>query len=87
MSYSFYFRAPKRGTYAGNDFEVLQFTFIYTLYSNRENEPPNQEVARRLLKEVQEVEHVKNDSLCTERRIFGMFPFGIDCFNWSGPLN
>lgn len=36
----------------------------------KENEPPNQEVARRLLKEVQEVEHVKNDSLFTERRIF-----------------
>lgn len=42
---------------------------------------------KKLPEEVQEVEHVKNDSLCTERRIFGMFPFGIDCFNWSGPLN
>ena len=69
------------------DKKWLQFTFIYTLYANKENEPPNQEVARKLLKEVQEVEHIKNDTLCIEERIFGMFPLGIDCFNWSGALS
>ena len=41
----------------------------------------------KLLKEVQEVEHITNDTLCIEERIFGMFPLGIDCFNWSGALS
>ena len=66
---------------------MVAIYFHIHIYINRENEPPNQEVPRKLLKEVQEVEHIKNDTLCIERRIFGMFPFGIDCFNWSGALS
>ena len=37
----------------------------------RENEAPNQEISATLLKEIQEIEQIKNDSLCTERRVLG----------------
>ena len=43
------------------------------LISHRENEPPNQAVLATMLKEVKEIEQIQNDSLCTERRILGMF--------------
>jgi len=43
------------------------------LISHRENEPPNQAVLATILKEVKEIEQIQNDSLCTERRIIGMF--------------
>ena len=48
---------------------------MYLFYFNRENEPPNKEISTQLLKEVQEVEQIKIDSLCTERRILGMLLF------------
>ncbi|XP_068714058.1 uncharacterized protein [Montipora foliosa] len=35
----------------------------------KENEPPNQTVVTTILKEVKEIDQIKNDSLCTERRI------------------
>ena len=37
----------------------------------RENEDPNQQTVNILLKEIQEVEQIKNDALCTERRVLG----------------
>ena len=48
---------------------------MYLFCFNRENETPNKEVSTKLLKEVQEVEQMKNDFLCTERRILGMLLF------------
>lgn len=47
------------------------FVLILYFVFNRENDPPNKEVSQQLIKEVQEVEQIKNDSLCTERRILG----------------
>ena len=47
--------------------------------SYRENEPPNVAVVATILKEVKEIEQVQNDSLCTERRIPGMFEWGLFC--------
>ena len=44
-------------------------------FIHRENEPPNQAVLTTVLKEVKEVEQIKNDSLCSERRILGKFSF------------
>ena len=46
-----------------------------TIFPNRENEPPNQTVVTTILKEVKEIDQIKNDSLCTERRILGMLSF------------
>ena len=37
----------------------------------RENEEPNQQIANTLLKEIQEVEQIKNDATSTERRVLG----------------
>ena len=42
---------------------------IYAFY--RENEDPNRQRANTLLKEIQEVEQIRNDTLCTERRVLG----------------
>ena len=40
---------------------------ICAFYS--ENEETNQHVANTLLKEIKEVDQIKNDAICTERRI------------------
>lgn len=37
----------------------------------RENEEPNQHTANTLGKEIKEVDQIKNDAICTERRILG----------------
>ena len=37
----------------------------------RENEESNQQIANTLLKEIQEVEQIKNDATSTERRVLG----------------
>lgn len=42
---------------------------IWAFY--RENEDPNQQIANTLLKEIQEVEQIRSDTLCTERRVLG----------------
>ena len=47
--------------------------------SYRENEPPNLTVVATILKEGKEIEQIQNDSLCTERRILGMFEWGLFC--------
>ena len=56
--------------------------------SYRENEPPNLTVVATILKEGKEIEQIQNDSLCTERRIIGMFEWGLFCqintiFGWN----
>ena len=42
---------------------------IFAFY--RENEEPNQHTANTLLKENKEVDQIKNDAICMERRILG----------------
>ena len=37
----------------------------------RENEEPNQQIANTLLKEIQEVEQIKNDATSTKKRALG----------------
>jgi len=37
----------------------------------RENEAPNQAIFTTLMKEIMEVDQIKNDPLCTERRVVG----------------
>ena len=39
----------------------------------RENEDPNHHIVNTLLKEIQEVDQIKNDTLCTQRRVLGKF--------------
>jgi len=52
-------------------FKVLQSTNNHILYLNRENESSNSDIMKQLVKEVQEAEQIKTDSLCTEIRILG----------------
>ena len=47
--------------------------------SYRENEQPNLAVVATILKEGKEIEQIQNDSLCIERRILGMFEWGLLC--------
>ena len=47
------------------------FTLFALFEFCRENEAPNNTISTTLLKEVQEIEQIKNDSTCTERRVLG----------------
>ena len=57
----------------------------------RENEEPNQQIANTLLKEIQEVEQIKNDATSTERRVLGKLwkvleKVFLSCFDWPDSM-
>ena len=55
-----------------NNMLLICYLILWNIYAfYRENEDPNRQIANTLLKEIQEVEQIRNDTLCTERRVLG----------------